>query len=91
MKVNNKVNNDKKLLEGLVRKYGTRKLMNTVNKINESINEESIMVDIEFYKDGDTFCAYIGEENYSGMECYGDTIEEMLDEVKDYLLDRLND
>ena len=86
-----KVNSDKKLLESLVRKYGTQKLMNTINKINESVNEEeSIMVDIEFYKDGDTFCAYIGEENYSGMECCGNTIEEMLDEVKDYLLDRLN-
>ena len=85
-----KRNNDKMLLESLVRKYGVNKLKSAVEKINESLDtEESINVDIEFWKDGDRFWAYIDEENYSGHKCSGSTLDEMLEDVKDYLYDRL--
>ena len=85
-------NNDKMLLESLVRKYGVNKLKSAVERINESLDNESFVnVDIEFWKDDSGYWAYIGEENYSGYKCSGATLDEMLEDVKEYFMDRLTD
>ena len=81
---------DKMLLEGLVKKYGKNGVKAAMMKMNESLEDMNIEVSIEFYTKRGRFYAWVGEENYSGNECSGNTVEEMLDEVKDYLYDRIN-
>ena len=47
-------------------------------------------LDIEVYKEGDAFCAYIGEAGSSGYECYGDTPKECAEQVKEYIIGVFN-
>ena len=42
---------------------------------------------IEFFEDEYGFHAYIGEESGSGYDCCGKTREEVMEQVKQYLLD----
>lgn len=56
---------------------------------NNQVIKDSIFLDIELYQEDTSFCAYIGEENYSGYSIEENTIEKMLDEVKNYILTRI--
>ena len=42
---------------------------------------------IEIYKEGDSYCAYIGEDCSSGYECVGNTPEECAEQAKQYIID----
>lgn len=43
--------------------------------------------DIEFYKEGGKYCAYIGLDGGSGYKISGDTIDELTREVGNYFGD----
>lgn len=43
-------------------------------------------LNIEIYKEGGQYCAYIGEDNSSGYECVGPTLEECAEQVKQYVI-----
>ena len=43
-------------------------------------------LNIEIYKKGGQYCAYIGEDNSSGYECIGPTSEDCAEQVKQYVI-----
>lgn len=45
---------------------------------------------IDIYTKNEKFCAYIGEENSSGYECTGNTTEECISQISEYLKDAFN-
>lgn len=45
---------------------------------------------IDIYIKNEKFCAYIGEENSSGYECTGNTTEECVFQISEYLKDVFN-
>lgn len=44
-----------------------------------------MILEVEFYKEGGMYCAYIGDG--SGYKIMADTVGELANEVKDYILD----
>lgn len=44
-----------------------------------------MILEVEFYKEGGWYCAYIGDG--SGYKITADTVDELAEEVKDYILD----
>lgn len=56
---------------------------------NNQVIKDSIFLDIELYQEDNSFCAYIGEENYSGYSIKESTVEEMLTEINNYILTRI--
>lgn len=47
-------------------------------------------LNIEIYKEGDQYCAYIGEDNSSGYECVGFTSEDCAEQIKNYVVETFN-
>ena len=45
------------------------------------------MVEIEFYKENGQVNAYIGSENCSGIKVSATNVEELIENMKDYLLE----
>lgn len=46
---------------------------------------------IEFYKEGGKYCAYIGSDNGSGYKINADTIDQLTREIGDFFSDEVEE
>ena len=51
------------------------------------MEEKSLILELEFFKDERGYGIYIGGENYSGLKAMGETREEAIEEMRKLLLD----
>ena len=45
------------------------------------------MLELEFYKENGLFCAFIGQENCSGIKVNGTTLKELMENLNEYLIE----
>lgn len=84
-------NNDKMLLEYLVKKYGTNKLTKEINNINESFfNAKSILnVNVNILKDDAMYYGFVNKINDTIFSSNDYKVDNVLNDINDFLINEL--